>query len=105
MPTIETLQQTRQWLDGLQSVHGYDGVIHEVSAVLVENANFSAANHRYRKQLADTVTILLSLYDATGQEKLLDASRDIRRLIEWADSGLLPLQLALFAMPESDWNF
>ena len=69
MPTNESLQQTRQWLDGLHAVHGYDGVVHEVSTVLNENANYSAANHRYRKQLADTATMLLSLYDATGQEK------------------------------------
>lgn len=97
---MTTTQQTAEWLTNLNNTHGFGGVVHEVNAVLTENANYAAANQRYRKQLADTATTLLTLYDATGNEKLLDAARDIRRLIEWADSGQMPIQLSMFAMPE-----
>jgi len=98
---MTTPQQTADWLTNLNNAHGFDGVVHEVNAVLTENANYSAANHRSRKLLGDTATLLLTLYDATGQEKLLDAARDIRRLIEWADSGQVPVQLSMFPMPEA----
>jgi len=99
MTTLELTQQTADWLNSLNTVHGWDGVVHEVASVLSENAHFSSANRRYRQQLAETVTTLQALYDRTGSPQLIDAANDIRKLIEWCDSGLMPVQLALFAMP------
>lgn len=100
MPTYETLQETVVWLDHLNEVYGQQGVVNEVAAVCEENHAYALANHRYRAVLADVAAVIGNLYEETGYERLLDCERDIKRLIQYADSGQLPTQLELFAMPE-----
>jgi len=97
--TTEYLQQTANWLAELNRLHGHDGVIHEVAAVLSENHNFSISNRRYRSLLAETAVVCGNLYEETGHEKLLDCERSLRQMIQFADNGTLPTQLELFAMP------
>lgn len=96
MPTNERLEDTAEWLTNLNTAYGWDGVVHEVAAVLDESNNFSRANMRYRTTLAVIMNSLEALYDKTGEEQLLDLSRDVRRLIQWSDSGTLPSQMDFF---------
>ncbi len=102
MTTSERLQKTAAWLENLNATYGFDGVVHEVASVIDEGSGFSRANLRYRQTLVQVMEGLIALYDETGNEKLLDASRDIRRLIEWADSGTMPIQMALWDMPKEE---
>lgn len=101
MPTNERIIETAAWLNNLNVIHGWDGVIHEVTAALDEMGNFSHANRRYRETLANVFDALNSLYDETGYERLLDMANDVRRLIQWSDSGTMPIQLDFFeAVPD-----
>jgi hypothetical protein len=97
MPTNERLEDTAEWLTRLNDTYGFKGVVHEVASALDEGSNFSRANMRYRTTLASVMNSLEALYDETGQERLLDLSRDVRRLIQWSDSGSLPVQLDFFS--------
>lgn len=87
-----------EWLNDLTTS---GAVVHEVAAVLTENTAYAAANRRYRALLADVAEKIGTLYEQSGHEPLLDCERDIRRLIQWADSGSEPVQLELWAgLPE-----
>lgn len=93
----EALQQTNEWLTEL-SADGWDTVVREVAHVLSEARNARAQTRRYRSTLWKTATMLERLFDESGHERLLDASRDIKRLIQWSETEAQPIQLDLFSM-------
>lgn len=95
--TEEALQQTNEWLTGL-SADGWDTVVREVAHVLSEARNARAQSNRYRSTLWETATMLERLFDESGHEHLIDASRDIKRLMQWAETEAQPIQLDLFSM-------
>lgn len=102
MATTDDLQKAHEKLTMTDMVHGWDGIVREHADLTSELANSHASNRRYRKQLAETVDMLTALYDETGFERLLDAANDLRRLIQWADTGSMPIQLDLFEMPSDE---
>lgn len=93
----EALQQTNEWLTEL-SADGWDTVVREVAHVLNEARNARAQTRRYRTTLWETATMLEHLFDESGHEHLLDASRDIKRLMQWSETEAQPIQLDSFSM-------
>jgi|JI10StandDraft_1071094.scaffolds.fasta_scaffold209506_1 hypothetical protein len=95
--TDESLQQTNEWLTGL-AADGWDTVVREVAAVLSEARNARAQTRRYRTTLWETAVMLEKLFDESGHVHLIDASRDIKRLMQWSETDTAPIQLDLFSM-------
>lgn len=94
--TNDFRQQTDEWLTALENTSGRVGVVHEVAAVLAENNAYSRSQLRYRQTLFNVRDMLITLYDDTGNEKLIDMAHDLRRLIDWSDHDKHPVQLDLF---------
>lgn len=96
----EFTNQVETYLRELEAAYGgREGMLNELGHILQENTHYATANRRYRSLLAETAVVCGNLYEETGHEKLLDCERDLRKLIQYADSGTLPTQLELFAMP------
>lgn len=92
-------QSVVNWLADLESKLGYEGMVHELTAYLDEGRNARSSARRFHTLLAETAEIVGKLYEETGETRLLDCEADLRRLIQWADSGSQPIQLDLFEMP------
>lgn len=92
----EHKQQTAEWLHTIYQQYEWEGIVHEVNAVLSEARQDRGQAARYRQTLWNTAVMLEQLFEANGNEQLLDASRDIKRLMQWSETGTPPIQLDLF---------
>ena len=87
MPTAETISKAGEWVTRLNTVHGIDGVAHEVAAVWSEQQVMSERAKRYSLAIHEAQQVLTALFDETGDERIIDAARWLEKVNSAAEYG------------------